>query len=131
MLGLRFRGRTAASIVVALCVALVTVVFADSATAASPKTCKIVFHSAQWSIKGAGSGSKYTVSAIGIPCASARVWAVKFTHQKGNGTPGQKLKGPSGMTCTSFATPASGDKLVYTGACHNTKGVSFAWAPKA
>ena len=40
-------------------------------------------------------------------------------------------KGTRGVVGALCVASYSGDKLVYTGACHNTKGVSFAWAPKA
>jgi hypothetical protein len=77
------------------------------------------------------SGSKYTLAARGMSCATARPWAVKFTHQTAGAT-GKAFKGPSGFTCRSFSTIASGDKLLYSGVCmkgpHNHP--FFEWGPK-
>ena len=84
-----------------------------------------------WKILPSRSGSTYTLAARGMPCATARPWVVKFTHQTAGAT-GKTFKGPSGFTCRSFSTSSSGDKLVYSGVCmkgpHNHP--FFEWGPK-
>jgi hypothetical protein len=104
---------------------------ARTATAAALSTCKIVITATPWRIRAAGgslTGNRYTLAAKGISCSAARTWVTKFTHQQDTAP----IKGPSGFTCTSFSTAASGDKLHYSGACmhppHNTP--FFEWAPK-
>ena len=108
----------------------------DNAAQRATKTaalsaCTIVITAAPWRIRAAGgslTGSRYTLAAKGISCSAARTWASKFTHQQGTA----QIKGPSGFTCRSFSTAASGDKLLYSGVCmhplHNTP--FFEWAPK-
>jgi hypothetical protein len=92
--------------------------------------CKIMVAGASWKVAG-HSGSNYTLAARGMPCATARPWAVTFTHQVA-GVTGKAFKGPSGFTCRSFSTTSSGDKLLYAGVCmkgpHNHP--FFEWAPK-
>jgi hypothetical protein len=101
-----------------------------SASGGAETNCKIVVAGAPWKV-AAHSGSSYTLAARGMPCATARPWAVKFTHQTAGAT-GKSFKGPSGFTCHSFCTTSSGDKLLYSGVCmkgpHNHP--FFEWAPK-
>jgi hypothetical protein len=101
------------------------------ATTTTVSSCKIVITGASWSIRTAGgtvAGNRYTLAGEGMSCASARTWATKFTHQQGT----SPIKGPAGFNCRSFSTAASGDKLLYSGACmrppHNIP--FFEWAPK-
>jgi len=102
----------------------------QAATAhAAPAKCHIVVTGAHWSIPAPGgriSGDKYTVAAVGMSCASARPWAVKFTHAKVK-VSGQTLKGPRGFRCISYSEP-----VPYTDVCthspHNHP--FFGWAPK-
>jgi hypothetical protein len=93
--------------------------------------CRVVVPGAPWKV-ASRSGSSYTLAARGMSCAMARPWAVTFTHQTAGAT-GRAFKGPAGFTCRSFATSASGDKLLYSGVCmkgpHNHP--FFEWAPKA
>jgi hypothetical protein len=103
----------------------------QAATAATVSTCKIVITGAPWRIRAAGgslAGHKYTIAGKGISCSSARTWVTKFTHQQDVG----QIKGPPGFTCRSFSTTASGDKLLYSGACmHPPHNIPFfEWAPK-
>lgn len=88
----------------------------QEATAAAVSSCKIVITGAPWHVHGPDrSGDKYTLAAEGMSCASARARVVALTHQ-----PLVQLaafKGPSGFTCRSFSTTASGDKLLYAGVC--------------
>jgi hypothetical protein len=92
--------------------------------------CRVVVPGASWKI-ASRSGSAYTLVPRGMSCATARPWAVRFTHQTA-GVTGQAFKGPAGFTCRSFATSTSGDKLLYSGVCmkgpHNHP--FFEWAPK-
>ena len=85
---------------------------------------------APWKVAG-HSGSNYTLAARDMPCATARPWAMKFTHQTAGPT-GKPFKGPSGFRCQSFSTTSSGDKLLYSGVCmkgpHNHP--FFEWGPK-
>ncbi len=98
-----------------------------SASGRAHTNCKIVVSGAPWKVAG-HSGSNYTLAASDIPCATARPWAMKFTHQ----TAGEAFKGPSGFKCQSFSVSASGDKLLYSGVCmkgpHNHP--FFEWGPK-
>jgi hypothetical protein len=95
--------------------------------------CAIVVSGTPWRIRAAGtlSGHEYTISAHGMPCSAARTWVLRFTSQRNPGL-GGVLKGPSGFSCRSWTTPASGAKLVVTGVCahqpHNNP--FFGWAPK-
>ena len=116
-------------------VALASVSLGASSSLASPSgstdtNCKIVVTGAPWKV-AAHSGSSYTLAARGMPCATARPWAVKFTHQTAGAT-GKSFKGPSGFKCQSFSTTSSGDKLLYSGVCmkgpHNHP--FFEWGPK-
>lgn len=85
---------------------------------------------AHWNIRGtAGSGSHYTVTAEGVACSNARKWVPALTHQPNPG-PGKAVKSPSGFTCRSIATPASGDKLVYGGVCLHPGHTFFTWTVK-
>ena len=64
-----------------------------------------------------------------MSCTAARTWITKATHQPATAP----IKGPAGFICHSFSTPASGDKLQYSGICmhppHNTPFIE--WAPEA
>jgi hypothetical protein len=85
---------------------------------------------AHWSIRGSGSGTGYTVSSNGLPCSLALKLVPGLTHQSNHGL-GTGLKSPSSFKCKSWSVTASGDKLVYAGACLRGPGVpSFAWTPK-
>jgi hypothetical protein len=102
-----------------------------AATTVALSTCKIVVTGAPWRIRAAGgslTGNRYTIAGKGISCSTAGAWVTKFTHQQDTG----RIKGPPGFNCRSFSTAASGDKLLYSGACmrapHNTP--FFEWAPK-
>jgi hypothetical protein len=102
-----------------------------AATTAALSTCKIVITAAPWRIRAAGgslTGNTYTLAAKGISCSAARALVTKFTHQQDTA----QINGPSGFTCTSFSTAASGDKLLYSGACmHAPHNIPFfEWAPK-
>jgi hypothetical protein len=104
---------------------------ARAATTAALSTCKIVITATPWRIREAGgslAGNRYTLAAKGISCSAARTWVTKFTHQQDTG----QIKGPPGFTCRSFSTPASGDKLLYSGVCmHGPHNIPFfEWAPK-
>jgi hypothetical protein len=128
----RLSYRVALVALVALAAGSVGVTSSLSATAARSDTnCRVVVSGAPWKVLGSRSGTSYTLVARGMPCALARPWAVKFTHQTGTAL-GQALKGPSGFTCHSMATSASGDHLVYSGVCakgpHNHP--FFEWGPK-
>ena len=99
--------------------------------AAALSNCTIVISGAPWRIRVHGlSGDKYTLKARDVSCSSVRAQVAAFTHQPGRefGT----FKGPSGLTCKSFSTAASGDKLLYSGVCmhppHNDP--FFEWGPK-
>jgi hypothetical protein len=88
-------------------------------------------HRYPWRIREASgniAGNRYTLAAKGISCSVTRTWVTKFTYQKDIA----QIKGPSGFTCRSFSTVASGDKLLYSGvrmhAPHNIP--FFEWAPK-
>jgi hypothetical protein len=103
----------------------------QAVTAATVSTCKIVITGAPWRIRAAGgtlAGDKYTIAGKGSSCSAARTWVTKFTHQQDAG----QIKGPRGFTCRSFSTAASGDKLLYSGACmHPPHNIPFfEWAPK-
>ena len=65
-----------------------------------------------------------------MSCTAAKPWALKLMQLK-IAKFGHTLTGPKGFKCHSFATPASGDKLVYSGVCLRGAGVPFfEWAPK-
>jgi hypothetical protein len=127
--------RVSQRLVLLAIIALASTLFAASGALASTSgraetNCKIVVAGAPWKI-ATRSGSNYTLAARGMSCATARPWAVKFTHQTAGAT-GKAFKGPSGFTCRSFSTTASGDKLLYSGVCmkgpHNHP--FFEWGPK-
>jgi hypothetical protein len=129
----RLRKVAAAGKSVAILLAATTFVAATDSQAATARAgsakCHIVVTGAHWSIQAPGgriSGNKYTVAAVGMSCASARPWAVKFTHAKVK-VSGQTLKGARGFRCISYSEP-----LPYTGVCthppHNHP--FFGWAPK-
>ena len=128
-----FGTRQACSLAMAIAVATtcigVTSSFA-SVSARAETNCKIVSTGAPWKVVS-HSGSSYTLAARDIPCATARPWVAKITHQTSKGV-GTTFKGPSGFSCRSFATSTSGDKLVYSGVCskgpHNDP--FFGWGPK-
>ena len=99
--------------------------------AAALSNCTIVISGAPWRIRVHGlSGDKYTLKARDVSCSSVRAQVAAFTHQAGQEF--GAFKGPSGLTCKSFSTAASGDKLLYSGACmhppHNDP--FFEWGPK-
>jgi hypothetical protein len=127
---IRFR-RVAVPTIVVLATGFLAVSSSQATTTRAAADCRTVVAGAPWKIALSKSGSNYTLVARGMSCASARQWAIKFTHQAGTGL-GQVLKGPSGFRCHSFSTPASGDHLVYAGVCmrgpHNHP--SFEWGPK-
>jgi hypothetical protein len=102
-----------------------------AATTAVLSTCKIVITATPWRIHAAGgslTGNRYTLATKGITCSAARTWVTKFTHQQDTA----QIKGPSGFTCRSLSTAASGDKLLYSGVCmHAPHNIPFfEWAPK-
>lgn len=102
-----------------------------AATTVALSSCKIVITATPWRIRAAGgslAGNRYTLAARGISCSAARTWATKFTQQPDTA----QIKGPSGFRCRSFSTAASGDKLLYSGACmHAPHNIPFfEWAPK-
>jgi hypothetical protein len=94
--------------------------------------CTIVISGAPWRIRGRAtrSGNTYTLKGRDLSCASVRAQVVAFTHQ--SGAEFGAFKGPAGFKCTSFSTAASGDTLLYSGACmhppHNDP--FFEWGPK-
>jgi hypothetical protein len=104
----------------------------QAATAAKSK-CTIAISGAPWRIRAAGtlSGDQYTLAAENMSCSSARTWVAAVTHRHGTAL-GQTFNGSPGFNCKSFSTPASGDKLLYSGACmrgpHNVP--FFGWGPK-
>jgi hypothetical protein len=118
-------------VLVALATTLGPVSGSQAAAAPAPAKCQIVITGAHWRIRGSGSGTKYLVTAKGMSCSSARAWVVKFTHRRSRGL-GSGLKGPAGFKCQSLSEAASGDKLVYAGACrHPPHNIPyFGWAAK-
>jgi hypothetical protein len=129
------RTRLSQRVVLLAIIALASVTFGPTSSLASASSradsnCKIVVAGAPWKV-AAHSGSNYTLAARGMSCAVARPWAMKFTHQAAGAT-GKPFKGPSGFTCRSFSTTASGDNLLYSGVCmkgpHNHP--FFEWGPK-
>jgi hypothetical protein len=117
-------------------VALASTAVGVSSSLATPSTrvetnCKAVVAGAPWKVLPARSGSTYTVSARNLPCATARPWVARLSHQS-NTKLGQVFKGPGGFTCRSFSTPVTGDHLLYSGVCykgpHNNP--FFGWGPK-
>jgi hypothetical protein len=127
----RLSRRVALPTIVALAAGFLAVSSSQAATARHAADCRTVISGAPWKILASKSGSSYTLVTRGMSCASAKPWAVRFTHQAGTGV-GQILRGPSGFKCQSFSTAASGDHLVYSGVCvrgpHNHP--SFGWGPK-
>jgi hypothetical protein len=120
-----------ALLLVVLALILVPGSGSQAAAAPAPSKCQIMVTGAPWRIRGNGSGTKYLVTAKGMPCSSARAWVVKFTHRRSRGL-GSPLKGPAGFKCQSFSEAASGDKLVYAGVCRHTPHniPFFGWAAK-
>jgi hypothetical protein len=115
----------------ALAAAFVAMTVSSAAAAPTVTNCRVVVSAASWKILGGQkAGNTYTLVARGMPCATARPWVIRFSHATGTSL-GQVLKGPTGFTCHSMATSASGDKLVYSGVC--AKGVHnlpfFEWGP--
>ena len=127
----RIRGLQGGMALLALTTVFVSVTAGAANAAPTVSSCKITISGAPWKIAGSRSGSTYTLAARGMPCASARSWVVRFTHQTSSAA-GAVMKGPAGFSCRSMSTSASGDKLVYSGVC--TKGVHnlpfFEWGPK-
>ena len=130
--------RTATTLVLTCSTALVFAVATvqarpthEAPTTVALSTCKIVVTGTPWRIRAAGgslAGNKYTIAGKGISCSAARSWVAKFTRQPDTG----KINGPRGFNCRSFSTAASGDKLLYSGACmHSPHNIPFfEWAPK-
>jgi hypothetical protein len=127
---IRFR-RIGVPTIVVLATGFLAVSSSQAATTRAAADCRTVVAGAPWKILGSRSGSNYTLVARGMPCASARGWVVKFTHQTATAV-GQTLKGPAGFKCHSISTASSGDHLVYSGVCmrgpHNNP--FFGWGPK-
>lgn len=100
-----------------------------SASGRAATNCRFVVCGAPWKV-ATRSESNYALAARGVPCALARPWAMKLTHQTDRAS--GPFKGPAGFTCRSFSTSASGDKLLYAGVCskgpHNLP--FFGWGPK-
>lgn len=93
------------------------------------RTCGTVIGAA-WSIRGAGSGTRYVVTAEGIACSRALRLVPALTHQR-NGGVGARVKGPSDFECKSYVPAHSGEKLVVAGICLRPPGVPFfGWTPK-
>jgi hypothetical protein len=125
--------RSGALAVVAVAGALVAAAPASATpTAPAGKHCTLAFNGPRWTIKGFGSGTTYKVVGSGYSCTAARTWARKLAGHKGSpGGGGAFSGGPTGWTCRSFSTPASGDKLVYAGSCASPSGEPFfGWAAK-
>jgi hypothetical protein len=105
-----------------------------SATRAAPASahCTLQFSGPRWTIRGSGSGTTYKLVASGMSCTKARTWVRKLaalTNNPGGG--GTFRGGPAGFTCRSLSVPASGDKLIYAGACVHSPGVPFfGWSAK-
>src|SRR5260221_10541944 len=95
--------RVAAPTIVVLATGFLAVSSSQATTTRAAADCRTVVAGAPWKIALGKSGSNYTLVARGMSCASARPWAIKFTHQAGTGI-GQVLKGPSGFRCHSFST---------------------------
>jgi hypothetical protein len=102
-----------------------------AANGAGETNCTLVISGAPWRIRAASgtlAGDKYTLTARNMSCNSLRSSVAKFTHQQGSAP----IKGPSTFKCVSFSTAASGNKLLYSGACmhppHNDP--FFEWGPK-
>ena len=103
----------------------------SQSAAAALSNCTMVIRGAPWQIRVHGlSGDKYTLKARDVSCSSVRAQVAAFTHRAG--LEFGAFKGPQGLTCKSFSTAASGDKLLYSGACmhppHNDP--FFEWGPK-
>ena len=103
----------------------------SQSAAAGLSSCTIVISGAPWRIRVHGlSGDKYTLKARDVSCSFVRAQVAALTYRAGLefGT----FKGPHGLTCKSFSTAASGDKLLYSGVCmhppHNDP--FFEWGPK-
>jgi hypothetical protein len=98
---------------------------------ASAPTCSAV-SGAHWSIRGNGSGTTYKVVARGMSCSAASTWVQKLTRRTSPAMGGIFRGGPAGFTCRSLSVAASGDKLMYAGACVHTGGGTpfFGWAAK-
>ena len=99
--------------------------------AATLSNCTIVISGAPWRIRVHNlSGTQYTLKARDVSCSSVRAQVAAFTHRAG--LEFGAFKGPSGFTCRSLSTAASGDKLLYSGVCmhapHNDP--FFEWGPK-
>jgi hypothetical protein len=127
----RFR-RAGVCVVLAMTAALAAVAPAQATSRApSHVRCIVMVSGAHWSIRGSGSGTTYKVVAEGLSCSVAKTWVQKLTHRT-SGAIGSTFKaGPAGFTCRSLSTAASGDKLLYAGACVHSPGVPFfGWSAK-
>jgi hypothetical protein len=91
---------------------------------------KIVITGAPWRIRAAGGtrGRQAHDRGQGHFLFLSAYLGGEFTHQQDLG----QITGPSGFTCRSFSTAASGDKLLYSGACmHPPHNIPFfEWAPQ-
>lgn len=129
---LAIAGTTALVFTVATVQARPTNAVGAQSAAKALSDCTIVISGAPWHIRGqvTRSGNKYTLKGRNVACASVRARVAAFTHQ--NGGEFGAFKGPAGFTCKSFSTAASGDALLYSGACmhppHNDP--FFEWGPK-
>lgn len=117
---------------VALAIAAISLAAVSSASAAERRPaagCTTVVKGAPWKIKGLGAGSSYTVKVIGYPCATARTWVVRFTHERSSVG---AMRGPAGFRCDTLASKLSGDLLAYDGSCQKGTPAKalIVWAPK-
>lgn len=104
----------------------------QAATVHAISKCSLVISGTPWHILGTTSGNKYTITAHGMPCSGlARTWVLKFMNLRNPGV-GKTVPGPSGFTCRSFTSPASGAKLLITGVCAHqpSNNPFFGWGPK-
>jgi hypothetical protein len=119
------------AIVIALAIGALGAATAGAATTSSAAGCSTVVKGQAWKIRGLGSGSSYFLKATGMPCATAKTWAIRFSKETETGE--TLLKGPAGFKCVSDASPpVSGDRHVYDGSCQKGTPATaiFVWAPK-
>lgn len=127
----RYRLRGACAALAAVAALIVAVPAEATQSASSGTTCRITATGAHFSIRGVASGSNYQVVARGMSCSVARTWMQRLARRTSPATGGPFGGGPAGFTCTSFSVAASGDKLIYAGACKRSGGrVFFGWAAK-
>jgi hypothetical protein len=127
----RFR-RRGVCLALAMAAALLVGVPAQAAeNAPSTAACKVTINATHWSIRGSGSGTRYQIVARGVPCSVAVTWVRKLSQRTNTGLGSTFRAGPSGYLCRSVSVPASGDKLLYAGACVHAPGVPFfGWSAK-